>query len=908
MIKSLLRGNPSSKLKIVGPGIFFALIGWSAGYLVPLTYASLSLFAFTLVLTLALIRLAPSNLNLVAAVSSLSLTFTFSFHMYIKYQLHFHNIDMLDVLHPTLFTFYNNLRSGVLPIWLNLSGWGHPYIVWAHYPLSLFSPLFVLLGYNAISLDIYLFSAFIIYIVATTLLGKRLGLPILTCLSWSIASLSLRFNGWYMFHVVHINSIIFAPFIYLSIRRFIEDRSIWSFSLICLSLTGSLTGSKVELWPFSIFLFIYTWVDAIHFGPIVEQKSRKLNYVFCTASLILSLFVIAFPANLIIDAINASSRLNFGSGISSLHSLDFYSRLLWMNLDSPITQALGIAIFYALIQHKIKSAGFAVFILTIIQFLWMQFGHYFTLTHIELLTLATLSGTSILINGQVHETSFWGRALKSSFVLILPLFLFEAHGFYPKYYFGLIPIVLVGVFSRSLTPNLRYFLIGFILVNLCRYNLQYLFIKVTGAIWHPIRDDFLLYFFLAPFGIHGLSTLSTRLNNFMKRGFYFHFPEQVQVPIAIFVLANGLLFHFAYIAPGNGQTFIKPNNPGLESFFTPERVSQGRVLALPDQRSYRDDQWTASFVFNPNILQYYGIMQASFYDSTPNRYLSNLINKINLRKHFTYDNPSIQHAFPWYVLRCFDKDQLGRSEHELYQDYSYIRLIPQTLNLRFLATSNVKWILTESKIDGPDYAYLDQSPFSLPRDKLKLVSDFDFKEIRETVRNAPVRRYYIYEVPSTSLAYAYKVPNDQFVEQSLPECVEQLSWMDPKRPPYVITDAQRSDTLRDHQTGVNSYFPVEARLNVNSTEVDVPADHTGWVFLSQAYSGSWKAMAGKQELTIAPANCGLSAIRVPKGAHKIEMQYQPAHIELSKWLSLFGIAVVILLFGTGLYFLFWETR
>lgn len=115
---------------------------------------------------------------------------------------------------------------------------------------------------------------------------------------------------------------------------------------------------------------------------------------------------------------------------------------------------------------------------------------------------------------------------------------------------------------------------------------------------------------------------------------------------------------------------------------------------------------------------------------------------------------------------------------------------------------------------------------------------------------------------------------------------------DPKQISYTAKE------LTTH-VGYDSLSAVkEVRFDLQDIELDVTTRTTGFLFLSEIYyPAGWKAYIDGQETEIFETNVAFRGLVIPAGTHKVTMEFRPAIVSSSLWMSSIGS---ILLYGLSL--------
>lgn len=845
-----------------------------------------------------------------------------AFFQYFNFHYYFHNIDLLDVLHPSLYTFYQYLRRHELLIWNPHVGAGHPAIVWGHYPLNQFSPLYYLFGYNDISFNIVLCLSVFLCLLSTYLFLRH----VLHCGPWasllgSLAYLPMPSVGQYVLHIVHLNSTLFSPFLIWAIYKlFLIERLVdkgktlahpatlrrrrllvWVIVTLCLCL--SLVSTKADLWLYILFLFGFTW---IFFGYSLGSRKRSLVRLALIGggTLVFSLLGYCFPILLISYSIFQSNRLDFDHTILRLMDPQFFLDLLNNTLDSPYGITGIVVLIVAFLWRKLCSRGNQLMVLGfclagLLFFLCLSpFFQRPLLIEIVLIISTCLMAWFLAPNDDSPESQYRSWTFRGVFLYLLyPAWLLvslyhkdtELGRLDDTLSRGLYGYVCLGffsfaAFSRMRTLGVQYAKLGFLLVLFCRYHLQQIFIQCFGVVWHPWRDNFLLYLFVSAVTARTIELSLLRVGLRPLGGVRKRVIDSVMALFlggCLFTVAIGnlqyFLFHKAYAFSSKEKGFIGVKSEELVSFFQREKVGTARILSLPSPQSLALDPWTSLSLFNPNILQYYDTNQISFYDSISIRHFSYFINKINYGPRFILSNPVINHAFPDLILRYFPIPKLKHEkESDLFKLYTYLRLIPLTINNKLLNIMGVKYILSEEKIDVHAHLRL-----SSPRDRLFIKERFQFRF--DEIRPSPTKAFYIYQNLNEPMDLTL-LPIGKLVHVSeISECLN-----------YLVSNTFLSNDSHIVNSpapwgGSNQDLHGKTKiLEQNNAYVKIKAEalRPSLLYRPVAFSPLWRVRVNGAQRTITLANCAFQSVYLEPGSNIIEFYLSPPFYKVSAYVNL----------------------
>ncbi|MFN7701436.1 MAG: YfhO family protein, partial [Deltaproteobacteria bacterium] len=82
-----------------------------------------------------------------------------------------------------------------------------------------------------------------------------------------------------------------------------------------------------------------------------------------------------------------------------------------------------------------------------------------------------------------------------------------------------------------------------------------------------------------------------------------------------------------------------------------------------------------------------------------------------------------------------------------------------------------------------------------------------------------------------------------------------------------------------------------ANLEPQRVVLDAQLESEGYVVFSDAFFPGWSATLDGAPVDIVPANVAVRAVRVPAGAHRIEMRYAPRSVRTGLWLAAASLAL-----------------
>ncbi|MGE4132072.1 MAG: YfhO family protein [Bdellovibrionales bacterium] len=775
--------------------------------------------------------------------------------------LHFHNIDMLDVLYPSLYTFFDHLRNGELLLWNPFVGLGHTAIFWAHFPLAPLSLPHLAFGLNDGSIQLEIFLGFWITCFLVAKILAYAGVEPILSAAISLAFMSLPLVGQYSLHIVHMNAIAFAPLTVLTALRWKKENLVRGVALCAVALALGMQGSKAELWMFNGFLLAFCM-----FAMGLRHRRWSLIILSVVGSVVLAALMTSVQISLILGVIRDSPRVSYAKGLSIFSSLEFYRNGLNYLIDNP-NSGIVLWAFGLTLLRKMAADRFRIEFLPLLAqaslLVVLATNPNCLLRPLDLAIYLLFAGATFLLQkrgwGSIEKSLPWIFLTDLAigwiwFSTIQTFYEFERNVGYlqmPVLLNVLSGLAVAGISLFRPSFWIRFSSVGIIFIILLRYYLQYPLIQVTGAIWHPSRDNYVYYLFLIIPAALSLQALFSAISaSKIKRWL----PYVFLVLCSLFLWKNLLRnSDFMKKAP---YGFSGPGNiPELSNLAKMTKVSHQRVLAIPGEIPEGGDPWTADFAFNPNVLQYYGLYDSAFYDSTPARRYHDFVNKLNFGDAFDPSNTIVNHWFPQVILRYIPGAVTDLSERELFKRYSYMRLIPNHYNNRWFAITNTHFLITRADLFSPPYqTWLQGTDGSL----FKEISKFKFESSK-----SPEREYRIYQVKNQG-QYAQFFPKDS---------------------PDLFT----ADCL-----GASHLKKGDGELRMDSDEsqskvLSLRAKEDGWIVLSEAYHPSWRATIGGEKVDPKSALCGVLALPVKEGDHRIEFRFQSQNLAIWSWISLLSV-------------------
>jgi hypothetical protein len=152
---------------------------------------------------------------------------------------------------------------------------------------------------------------------------------------------------------------------------------------------------------------------------------------------------------------------------------------------------------------------------------------------------------------------------------------------------------------------------------------------------------------------------------------------------------------------------------------------------------------------------------------------------------------------------------------------------------------------------------------------------------------ATLRAPHVYEIPA-ALPMAYWMDGAEVA----PDADAALARVQAVAPaPLVVLEASAGEPAA---AGSGAFVPARVERGLESLGVDVVAPAAGFVVINEAWYPGWEARLDGERLVLRRANSLVMAVRVPAGAHRIDLAFRPWQPR-----ALDPIAALALLFVAG---------
>ncbi len=429
-------------------------------------------------------------------------------------------------------------------------------------------------------------------------------------------------------------------------------------------------------------------------------------------------------------------------------------------------------------------------------------------------------------------------------------------------------------FWKNKLVKLAYFSILFIF--LMRDQGQIILVYLTGLVWMPSRDNYIIDFIVALVAIVGLSELESS-NIFVNEYKWWSIITPVSIItmfIVIFSASSNFYYSHAWM-----QKKIPSGYPFYEGVTKIRRVIQElrdspttRIFFVDDDDAWEStSEWSFTYGFGSSLLERVG--QVTQYDS---------LNPKNYRDWAIYRRLGIRPEQKWgdypagyaekTISKLPGKNTLGYNQTIIY---SYTLMIRPPADRNTLRLLGVKYIIKSSSISN------------------QMVKDIDMEDIRERkgitypgIDNSLVTAQINNPLPRAFLVYGIQ-------QQGLDEFMNEMS---PIINEHTITT--KSYEMPFSEAFIEKYEP-------EHVSIAVEAKGDAYLVLSDLYHPFWHVRVDGKETEIIPAFYIFRGVKVQQGKHVIDfyckIPYFTISIIGSILIALLSVLVAIYYFNSSRY-------
>lgn len=796
--------------------------------------------------------------------------------------------------HPDIYTYYypyrqwflSRLKSLDFPIWNPYWGLGHAVEAWGSIPLDPYTLLE--LGFGPYY-HYYQLLQLIAILTVTTLALRRLGYSPIACATGAILFfISPLTMYWFFSFLINSTYIMHAILFQLVWTWSLTGRSRY-IPLIGLATALSMLGTKVEMWFYEAFYFTFLILFFATSGRPSPYRSwlARVFPAFCGAAL--GVFANIWQLNLFLQLLYHSGRFS-GQGPLNIASLDLYRNLLLSILESPLWQMLLLALLARVAVDKgprlwrkpwpqvvalsATWAGVCIFFaFRLIPFALnvlkspilpaIALGLAISLFISEDRRPATLLRPTVFF---LPWVSYWARPGPGG------LGEMEIMGLAPSALLTLLAVLVwlgSGRVGRDRAATAAFATALFVLFM--RDQGEILLSYLTGLLWIPTRDNYIIDFAAAILATGGLAsvikTLTDRPSKTVVRSIVPHCLSLGVILLVVVATWNNLYYP---------QVLMREPMPGypFHQGAKPLRQALRDIRSSDTTRVYfvNYDAWGFSYGFGESLLERVG--QITMYDSlTDRRYKDwTIFHRLGIRPEQHWGG--YPGGYPEEkIARLPKKNSLGLSNWSYYH-HTVIARPPLDANL--LALLGVSHVINLHPLTGPDLVWvLDRSQLERELAELKLRNRRDLPGLAKPgIQSSPFIAETSHALPRAFLADGVTTDRMREFQRELAPRVG------------VRGIATTSHFFQITPVTISRYDPEYVSLKVHTQNESV-------LVLGDLYHPFWSATVDGRPADIFPALYLFRGVKIPPGEHHVEFRCRIPNFEISALLSTLAALAIL---------------
>lgn len=817
--------------------------------------------------------------------------------------------------HPDLITCYYSFRqwfssrllNGEFPMWNPFWGLGVPSDIWATIPIDIYTILEIIFGpkyhyFQVIQLTLILYAGFYAFL--------KFGFKPMVSAAGAILYFMMPWVTYFYFYFVKPHSFVAIILLFVFICQWSKTEDIKYLFFINWTIIFSMFGTKPEYWFVqTVFCVFYAIMAALVFNPhkyLHAIKIFSISIVFIFAGLAAHLWQLNIIGRIISD-----SGRSVDHNILNVFSYEMYHNLFLSITESSLLKMLCAGcLLYLGIDMKKRFSRLFLFIGIIMFFklkIW-RFTEIAAFINSPYAQGAVIGMLFLFLRCMfsspfsfITVIKFFQDQLKTCALFLLIIYYWCRPGVLSEaqiialapalFKILLSALVWLGCaqFWKNILVKLAYFSILFMF--LIREHGQILLVYLTGMVWMPTRDNYIIDFAVAVLAAAGLSILDIPniLESKLKR-INITFPASF-VSIGIIVFSASSNFYYSHM-------FMERSPPDYPYYTGIPKLKKviHELHDSPATRVYfiRDDPLSQTYSIGTTLLE--GISQVTLYSSTiPKRY----------RDWAIYRELGIRPEENWgcypdgYTEKMISKlpkmNTLGYPNGPIYY-YTVLARPPVDKNiLRLLGIKYIARIFHKSDetaytLDPKTWTTKSEQPIDIYIEGL--VKGLDLKNVKVT----KIKEFVHYGKEGLLLIAMLDNPLPRVFlaagisEESIGEFMSEMN-------PLLIDDADIVKT-KSFEFSLKRSAIIE-KYEPEAVSVTVEAEDDAYLVLSDLYHPFWHAKVDGKTADIIPAFYILRAVKVPKGNHRVDFYCKIPYFNHSIVISLL---MILLSFGSFLVY------
>ncbi len=815
------------------------------------------------------------------------------------------------LLHPDFYTYYyafrhwfaSRLAQGDFPLWNPYWGLGHPAEAWSTIPLDLFTPLELVFGprYNVFQT---LQALGVLGAAAWSL--RRLGAaPLVAASGATLFFLSPWVSYFFHYFIVPLSYAAHA-LLFLFLHRWLQTRDRRHLFFIAWITALSMLGTKLEYWFFQSVHFAVLAAGAAALVSAGRLRPTVSAAVPAVGAMALGILVHAWQLTLLLPVMARSGRA-VDHGLASLVGGRLYRSLAASLLESVVLQVAVVAlVLFLAVGARRKRAAILVTLAAGLAILFSQPGWLDSLPghhrfHPE--TWVTRDGTFAgLLAGFVRGPALpgalvglgltlavlrdfsWRRHARTSMLFLVFVYYYCREG--PgdigemdvlrsapaAFRLALGAFVWLGLGQIAASRPAQLACVSIVAVLVMRDQGQIVLAHLTGWLWIPTRDSYIVDFALTVLAAVGLTSLAEApAGAGGRRAWRRALPGGLAVAAVIATLAS------TSASPHYVHPLMGPAPPGYPYF---EGVENVRALF----RGLRTEPATRVFLANDDFMEFHHGMGASVLEGLGQVTLYASLIDSRFRDWANFHALGIRPEQRWRgysnetahgtMARLPRTSTLGRSNTEIYR-HTVIARPP--LDRDLLSLLGVRDVLRLYPVEGP-YAVEDRTPAGID-EEIGRLAPARVRRITGRTLTEHSRPMYLAELasPLPRAFFLSGVPHDGRAALE--------AEMSPRVEPGAIRTASGRFPLGP--AAITRYEPERVTVTVD-------AGTDGVLVLSDLHHPSWEARVDGQPAEVFPALYLFRGVRVRAGRHQVDFVYRVPFLRLATTLSLALLAASVI--------------
>jgi len=825
--------------------------------------------------------------------SVLALIFLLGFGLYFSYDLYalkraFYHHDIMDTYFPFRHWFTERLLNGEFPLWNPYWGIGNATEIWATIPIDIFTLFEWVLGvhpyhyFQGVQLLLLLTAGFYSF--------RKLDFHALVAAAGIIFFFMSPHVTYFYFYFIKTNLFLCLPLSLAFIYLWFTTEKIKYLFYLYWTVVFSMFGTKLEFWFTQTFALIFI---CFCIGIVVETKRSFFRVIWLPlASIAAGILTHLWQLNILLRVVKHSGRLNEAS-LKNVFLGEMYQNIFLSVVESRLIQMLIVCAFlYVGASLKGRQSYFCFFmgILTAIIFKVWQIDILASFLNGPIF-YGFIAGMGLA--AVLYRDYTWRDYLKTT----LLFWVFIYYWCRPEvgaleemtwmrnapYAFSLMLAALVWLGCTQFQKNrlVRISWMVFLLILLMRVQGNIVLAYLTGFLWIPFRDNYLLSFFVCMVAMSGLMVLG-------EKGRW----KTIQLEGLGAVLSIGIVIWSAwpdlYYAHKPMLQTPPPDYPYYKGVKKFNDVFK-EIRKKGDERIYLDP-FNGTFGFESALWA--GIGQVTLHTS---------LNPDLYKRWSTYKRLGIRPEEKWggYYSTLGEKriSQLpkqntqGRSNDEVYFYNLNSRPKMEKASLGFLGVSHV--------------GLIKSVPWSLAGGLMLPSVPENWFELFQKQLGAPL-----------SYLDSYKDLNDLVAELDLVE-VKESDWMVVGRlrdslPRAFFVDGVSRENQVEFEADLDSIFdqdvirtktsefpviPVEIiQYKPENVIVRVEDKEERHLVLADLYHPFWHVEIDGKEVELLQAFYLYRAVKVPPGSHSVQFYCEIPHLKACILISLSMLILSVVLY------------